>query len=87
MQGDKCPTQSSRKDAMRDGFERHQIPFTMDMLRQELLELCKLLKPRVPEFQIDKVLKSHGHTAIRLPLYHAHNLLFKGHKMINQADK
>ena len=28
-------------------------------------------KPRVLEFQIDKVLKSHGHTANRLPPYHA----------------
>ena len=71
VQEDKCPTQSSRKDAMRDWLQRHQIPFTMDMLRPELLELCKLHKPRVPVFQIDKLLKSHGHTAIRLPPYHA----------------
>ena len=29
-----------------------------------------LHKPRVTMFQMDKVLKSHGHTAIYLPPYH-----------------
>ena len=28
---DKCASQSSRKGAMRDWLQRHQIPFTMDM--------------------------------------------------------
>ena len=52
---------------MRGWLQRHRILFTMDMLHPELLELCKLHKSRVLVFRIDKVLKSHGHTAIRLP--------------------
>ena len=46
------------------------IQFTDTILKAELLELCKLHKP-APVYRVDLVLKSAGHTAIRLPPYHA----------------
>ena len=40
------------------------------MLKAELLDLCKMHKP-APVYRVDHVLKSAGHTSIRLPPYHA----------------
>ena len=40
------------------------------MLKVELLELCKTHRP-LPTYVVDESLKQHGHTAIRLPPYHA----------------
>ena len=40
------------------------------MLKVELLELCRTHRP-LPTYVVDKKLKQHGHTAIRMPPYHA----------------
>ena len=40
------------------------------MLNVELLELCRTHRP-LPTYVFDETLKEHGHTAIRLPPYHA----------------
>ena len=44
VQVDKCPTQSTRKADIQLWLQRRSIPFTTDMLKPELLELCKLNK-------------------------------------------
>ena len=40
------------------------------MLNVELLELCRTHRP-LPTYVVDETLKQHGHTAIRMPPYHA----------------
>ena len=40
------------------------------MLKVELFELCRTHRP-LPTYVVDETLKQHGHTAIRLPPYHA----------------
>ena len=40
------------------------------MLKVELLELCRMHRP-LPTYVVDETLKQHGHTAIRMPPYHA----------------
>lgn len=70
VQIDKCPTQSTRKADIQLWLQRHGIPFTAEMLKPELLELCKTNKP-APTYRVDQLLKTHGHLALRLPPYHA----------------
>ena len=40
------------------------------MLKIELLELCRTHRP-LPTYGVGETLKQHGHTAIRMPPYHA----------------
>ena len=70
VQVDKCPTQSTRKADIQAWLQRHNIQFTDTMIKAKLLELCKMHKP-APVYRVDQILKSAGHTAIRLPPYHA----------------
>ena len=69
-QEDKCPTQSTRKADIQSWLERNQIVFSPNMLKTELLELCKRSKPE-PKYILDEMLKQHGHECLRLPQYHA----------------
>ena len=55
---------------MQDWLRRNNVPFDERMLKVELLHLCKTHKPE-PRYVVDEMLKEHGHTAIRLPPYHA----------------
>ena len=71
VQEDKCPTQSTRKADIQVWLTRNNVAWSNDMLKLELLELiCKTHRP-LPTYVVDKTLKQHGHTAIRLPAYHA----------------
>lgn len=70
IQSNKCPTQSSRKDVIKEWLKRNGIQYNEDMLKVELLQLCKMNKP-APEYILDKVLKENGHQCLRLPAYHA----------------
>ena len=69
VQADKCPTQSTRKADIQLWLQRHSISFTTEMLKPELLELCKRNKP-APTYRVDQLLKRYGHTVLRLPPYH-----------------
>ena len=70
VQQDKCPTAASRKAVIQEWLSRHNITYSPDMLKAELLELCKRNKT-APVYVIDQILQKHGHTALRLPPYHA----------------
>lgn len=70
VQIDKCPTQSTRKLDIQQWLDRHGIQYSTGLLKAELLQLCKLNKP-APTFRVDQLLKDNGHSALRLPPYHA----------------
>lgn len=61
------PAYSSRK--LQDWLTHNEIPWTKDMLKAELLELCSRFAPK-PEFAIDKLAAERGHTVLRTPPYH-----------------
>lgn len=63
------PNTSSSKQELREWLNRNEIPWTEDMLKPELLALCKRFAP-VPEFQLDQIAKEHGHRILRTPQYH-----------------
>ena len=70
VQEDKCPTQSSRKADIQAWLTRNNVAWSNGMLKVELLELYMIHRP-LPTYVVDETLKHHGHTAIRLPPYHA----------------
>lgn len=63
------PTSSTRKIALCDWLEKNDIPWTDDMLKPELYELCKKLAP-APEYKLDQISESAGHSILRTPQYH-----------------
>ena len=65
--------QSSRKAdiQVQSWLTRNNVAWsTNDMLNVELLLLCRTHRP-LPTYVVDEMLKRHGHTAIRMPPYHA----------------
>ena len=66
----KCPTQASRKADIQALLTRKNVAWSNDMVKVELLELYRTHRP-LPTYVVDETLKQHGHTAIRLPPYHA----------------
>jgi transposase len=66
---DAFPTQRTLKKDLCEWLEHNGIPWTEDMLKPELFELCQRLATR-PEFKLDQLLKPAGHTALRTPPYH-----------------
>ena len=63
------PVPATRKEVLCDWLERNSIPWTTDMLKPELYELCKRLAP-VPEFKLDQIAEAAGHSILRTPQYH-----------------
>ena len=72
VQRDKFPTMASRKVVIQEWLQSKNIAFTPSLLKAELLELhvCKINKT-VLVYVVDEMLRKHGHSAIRLPPYHA----------------
>ena len=70
VQQDRCPTSSYRKADIQDYLRRHNVTFAENMLKAELLQLCKRHKQQ-PVYIIDEILRKLGHLALRLPPYHA----------------
>ena len=70
IQIDKCPTTATRKADIQAWMNRHNIAFTADMFKPELLQLCRQNKPS-PSYVLDNLLREHGHECLRLPPYHA----------------
>ena len=60
VQEDKCPTQSSRKADMQAWLTKHNVAWSNDMLKAELLELCRAHRP-LPTYVVDETLKQHEH--------------------------
>ena len=54
---------------LREWLSNNKIPWTKDMLKSELFELCSRLAPE-PEFLIDNIARKHGHSILRTPPYH-----------------
>ncbi len=63
------PAQHTRKTVLCDWLEKNDIPWTDDMLKPELYELCKRLAP-APEYKLDQIAESAGHSILRTPQYH-----------------
>jgi len=63
------PVPATRKEALCDWLEKNNIPWTTDMLKPELYELCKRLAP-VPEYKLDQIAEAAGHSILRTPQYH-----------------
>lgn len=61
------PSHSVRK--LREWLTHNEHPWRDDMLKIELLDLCRRLAPE-PEFALDKLASEHGHTILRTPPYH-----------------
>ena len=70
VQEGRCPTSACRNGDIQDFLRRHDIPFSANMLKAELLEICKRHK-QAPVYVVDEILRRHGHLTLRLPPYHA----------------
>jgi hypothetical protein len=66
---DAFPTHRALKHELCEWLERNGIPWTEDMLKPELLELCQRLAPS-PEYKLDHLVKPLGHLVLRPPPYH-----------------
>jgi transposase len=66
---DLSPTPQSRKSQLQAWLTRSNIPWTSDMLKPELYELCKKFAPP-PTFKLDQLAEAFGHHILRTPQYH-----------------
>lgn len=66
---DAFPTSITRKAVLCDWLEKNDIPWTEDMLKPELYELCKRMAP-APGYKLDQIAESAGHSILRTPQYH-----------------
>jgi len=63
------PKKSHSVKRLREWLSKNEIPWTEDMLKSELFELCSRLAAK-PEFLIDKIANKEGHSILRTPPYH-----------------
>jgi transposase len=63
------PKKSHSVKRMREWLSNNAIPWTKDMLKAELFELCSRLATK-PEFLIDNIANKYGHSVLRTPPYH-----------------
>ncbi len=63
------PKKSHSVKRLREWLSNNEIPWTKDMLKTELFELCSRLSTK-PEFLIDTIARKHGHSILRTPPYH-----------------
>lgn len=70
-EGDKVPTASNTKDQIRTWLANEHVSFDETHLKPELLQLVKKTN-KTKVYHIDKMIADYGHTAMRLPAYHAH---------------
>jgi len=67
---DQLPTSSWKKERIREWLDINAIPYPTGAYKPELVSIAKAQhRPKV--YAIDKYLASKGHTALRLPPYHA----------------
>jgi len=63
------PKKSHSVKRLRDWLSHNGIPWSRDMLKAELYELCYRFSPK-PEFLVDNIANDHGHSILRTPPYH-----------------
>ena len=63
------PKKSHSVKRLREWLSNNEIPWSKDMLKSELFELCSRLATK-PEFLIDDIARKHGHSILRTPPYH-----------------
>jgi transposase len=66
---DAFPTPKSRKEQLCAWLTKNDIPWTPDMLKPELYDLCKKCAP-APEYRLDQLAEASGHRLLRTPQYH-----------------
>jgi len=70
---DTFPTPRSRKHELQDWLRQNRPDLDLHddptRLKPELYQKCKKEAPP-PEFKLDQIAKSHGHTILRTPQYH-----------------
>lgn len=64
------PTSATRKAEMVEWLMTRNIYFESGLTKPELYEIIKKNKTEAPQFKLDKLLASGGHSALRLPPYH-----------------
>ncbi|XP_046687899.1 uncharacterized protein LOC124373579 [Homalodisca vitripennis] len=70
VQVDKSPTSKNTKSEMQDSLIQKNIAFSSSSLKMELYELIRQHKPAHIRYQIDEIMREHGHDILRLPPYH-----------------
>lgn len=70
VQKNKPPTSSNRKMELIAYLQSIGVEANEQMLKNELLKLVHMNKPRTPTYILDELAKEKGHTVIRLPPYH-----------------
>lgn len=63
------PKKTHSVKRLREWLSKNEIPWTKDMLKSELFELCSRFAPK-PEFLIDEISRNEGHSIPRTPPYH-----------------
>ena len=63
------PKKSHSVQKLKDWLTHNQIPWSEDMLKEELHDLCSRFAPK-PEFKLNKIAAERGHTILRTPPYH-----------------
>ena len=63
------PKKNHSVKRLQDWLSHNEIPWSKDMLKAELYELCSRFAPK-PEFLIDNIANDHGHSILRTPPYH-----------------
>ncbi len=63
------PKKSHSVKRLREWLSNNEIPWTKDMLKSELFELCSRFAVK-PEFLIDRIARKEGHSILRTPPHH-----------------
>jgi len=63
------PKKSHSVKRLREWLSNNEIPWTKDMLKSELFDLCSRFAVK-PEFLIDRIARKEGHSILRTPPYH-----------------
>jgi len=63
------PKKSHSVKRLREWLSGNEIPWTKDMLKSELFDLCSRFAVK-PEFLIDRIARKAGHSILRTPPYH-----------------
>jgi transposase len=63
------PKKSHSVKRLREWLSNNEFPWTKDMLKSELFDLCSRFAVK-PEFLIDRIARKEGHSILRTPPYH-----------------
>lgn len=63
------PKKSHSVKRLHEWLSNNEIPWTKDMLKSELFDLCSRFAVK-PEFLIDRIARKEGHSILRTPPYH-----------------